>query len=138
VTRLTLAGFIAEHASNEYGQMVEYLRLNGIVPPGHSEEAIHCRQRARQLRKTAGMLCNGEEGKAFGARNGNGVRACSRYQPSQTLSAHSSQQHRMLKTCTRVLLNLRVFRWFGSAITTRTYDPWVNKMIVKCNHALDY
>jgi hypothetical protein len=34
MTRLTLAGFIAEHASNEYGQMVEYLRMNGIVSPG--------------------------------------------------------------------------------------------------------
>lgn len=34
VTRSTLASFIAAHASNEYGQMVEYLRMNGIVPPG--------------------------------------------------------------------------------------------------------
>jgi hypothetical protein len=24
---------IAVHASDEYGQMVEYLRMNGIVPP---------------------------------------------------------------------------------------------------------
>src|SRR5260370_16800149 len=34
MNRLTLASFIAAHASNEYGQMVEYLRMNGIVPPG--------------------------------------------------------------------------------------------------------
>jgi hypothetical protein len=34
MTRSTLASFIAAHASNEYGQMVEYLRMNGIVPPG--------------------------------------------------------------------------------------------------------
>ena len=27
------AAFIAVHASDEYGQMVEYLRMNGMVPP---------------------------------------------------------------------------------------------------------
>jgi hypothetical protein len=32
-TRLRLAVFGAEHAYDHYGQMVEYLRMNGIVPP---------------------------------------------------------------------------------------------------------
>jgi hypothetical protein len=32
-TRLALAAFSLAHASDHYGQMVEYLRLNGIVPP---------------------------------------------------------------------------------------------------------
>ena len=32
-TRLRLAEFGVSHASNHYGQMVEYLRMNGIVPP---------------------------------------------------------------------------------------------------------
>jgi hypothetical protein len=32
-TRLALAVFSLEHASDHYGQMVEYLRMNGIVPP---------------------------------------------------------------------------------------------------------
>lgn len=32
-TRLRLAVFGVEHASDHYGQMVEYLRMNGIVPP---------------------------------------------------------------------------------------------------------
>jgi hypothetical protein len=32
-TRLRLAVFGVEHAFDHYGQMVEYLRLNGIVPP---------------------------------------------------------------------------------------------------------
>jgi hypothetical protein len=31
--RLRLAVFGAEHAFDHYGQMVEYLRMNGIVPP---------------------------------------------------------------------------------------------------------
>jgi len=31
--RLHLAIFGVTHASNHYGQMVEYLRMNGIVPP---------------------------------------------------------------------------------------------------------
>jgi uncharacterized damage-inducible protein DinB len=32
-TRLRLAMFAVEHAFDHYGQMVEYLRMNGIVPP---------------------------------------------------------------------------------------------------------
>jgi uncharacterized damage-inducible protein DinB len=32
-TRLYLANFGITHASDHYGQMVEYLRMNGIVPP---------------------------------------------------------------------------------------------------------
>jgi uncharacterized damage-inducible protein DinB len=32
-TRLRLATFGVAHAFNHYGQMVEYLRMNGIVPP---------------------------------------------------------------------------------------------------------
>jgi uncharacterized damage-inducible protein DinB len=32
-TRLRLALFGVEHAYDHYGQMVEYLRMNGIVPP---------------------------------------------------------------------------------------------------------
>ena len=32
-TRVTLAGFAISHANDHYGQMVEYLRMNGIVPP---------------------------------------------------------------------------------------------------------
>jgi uncharacterized damage-inducible protein DinB len=32
-SRLHLAIFGVAHASNHYGQMVEYLRMNGIVPP---------------------------------------------------------------------------------------------------------
>ena len=32
-TRLRLATFAVVHAFNHYGQMVEYLRMNGIVPP---------------------------------------------------------------------------------------------------------
>jgi uncharacterized damage-inducible protein DinB len=32
-TRLRLATFAMEHAFDHYGQMVEYLRMNGIVPP---------------------------------------------------------------------------------------------------------
>jgi len=31
--RLRLAVFAVEHANDHYGQMVEYLRMNGIVPP---------------------------------------------------------------------------------------------------------
>jgi hypothetical protein len=31
--RLHLATFGVAHASDHYGQMVEYLRMNGIVPP---------------------------------------------------------------------------------------------------------
>jgi uncharacterized damage-inducible protein DinB len=32
-TRLRLATFGVSHAYDHYGQMVEYLRMNGIVPP---------------------------------------------------------------------------------------------------------
>ena len=32
-TRLRLAVFGVEHAYDHYGQIVEYLRMNGIVPP---------------------------------------------------------------------------------------------------------
>jgi DinB superfamily len=32
-TRSTLAGFGISHCFDHYGQMVEYLRMNGIVPP---------------------------------------------------------------------------------------------------------
>jgi uncharacterized damage-inducible protein DinB len=32
-TRLFLATFAAAHAFDHYGQMVEYLRMNGVVPP---------------------------------------------------------------------------------------------------------
>ena len=32
-TRLRLAVFGVEHAYDRYGQIVEYLRMNGIVPP---------------------------------------------------------------------------------------------------------
>ena len=31
--RLYLATFAVTHANDHYGQMVEYLRMNGIVPP---------------------------------------------------------------------------------------------------------
>ena len=31
--RLYLATFAVSHAFDHYGQMVEYLRMNGIVPP---------------------------------------------------------------------------------------------------------
>jgi uncharacterized damage-inducible protein DinB len=31
--RLYLATFAVAHAYDHYGQMVEYLRMNGIVPP---------------------------------------------------------------------------------------------------------
>jgi DinB superfamily len=33
VTRLYLASFAVWHAFDHYGQMVEYLRMNGIIPP---------------------------------------------------------------------------------------------------------
>jgi hypothetical protein len=32
-SRLRLAAFAVEHAFDHYGQMVEYLRMNGITPP---------------------------------------------------------------------------------------------------------
>jgi hypothetical protein len=37
LTRLHLATFGVEHAFDHYGQMVEYLRMNGIVPPATVE-----------------------------------------------------------------------------------------------------
>jgi hypothetical protein len=33
VTRATAAGGVVVHTADEYGQMVEYLRMNGVVPP---------------------------------------------------------------------------------------------------------
>jgi uncharacterized damage-inducible protein DinB len=33
-TRATLAAFGVAHGFDHYGQMVEYLRMNGLVPPG--------------------------------------------------------------------------------------------------------
>lgn len=32
-TRINIATFVIAEAYNHYGQMVEYLRMNGIVPP---------------------------------------------------------------------------------------------------------
>jgi hypothetical protein len=36
-TRSTLAGFAISHANDHYGQMIEYLRMNGIVPPASAK-----------------------------------------------------------------------------------------------------
>jgi len=36
-TRGTLAAFGVAHAFDHYGQMVEYLRMNGIVPPASAK-----------------------------------------------------------------------------------------------------
>lgn len=36
-TRATLAGGAVVHTSDEYGQMVEYLRMNGVVPPASAK-----------------------------------------------------------------------------------------------------
>ena len=33
-TRATLAAFAVAHGNDHYGQLVEYLRMNGLVPPG--------------------------------------------------------------------------------------------------------
>ncbi len=33
-TRSVIASFIAAHGFDHYGQMVEYLRMNGVIPPG--------------------------------------------------------------------------------------------------------
>jgi uncharacterized damage-inducible protein DinB len=33
-TRASLAAFAVSHGYDHYGQMVEYLRMNGVVPPG--------------------------------------------------------------------------------------------------------
>ena len=38
-TRLRLAVFGVEHAFDHYGQMVEYLRMNGIVPPASRHQS---------------------------------------------------------------------------------------------------
>jgi uncharacterized damage-inducible protein DinB len=38
-TRLALASFGCTHAFDHYGQMVEYLRMNGIVPPASQGQA---------------------------------------------------------------------------------------------------
>jgi uncharacterized damage-inducible protein DinB len=38
-TRLRLATFGVSHAFDHYGQMVEYLRMNGIVPPASRERS---------------------------------------------------------------------------------------------------
>jgi hypothetical protein len=38
-TRLRLATFGVAHAYDHYGQMVQYLRMNGIVPPASRENA---------------------------------------------------------------------------------------------------
>lgn len=39
VSRLSLASFSAAHPFDHYGQMVEYLRMNGIVPPASRPQA---------------------------------------------------------------------------------------------------
>src|SRR6185437_6975501 len=36
-TRATLAQFAISHANDHYGQMVEYLRMNGVVPPASAK-----------------------------------------------------------------------------------------------------
>jgi len=36
-TRVTIAGFAAAHANDHYGQMVEYLRMNGLIPPASAQ-----------------------------------------------------------------------------------------------------
>jgi len=38
-TRLHLAEFAVAHAYDHYGQMVEYLRMNGIVPPASRQKS---------------------------------------------------------------------------------------------------
>ena len=37
-TRVTIAAFAAAHGNDHYGQMVEYLRMNGIVPPASARK----------------------------------------------------------------------------------------------------
>jgi len=37
MTRATLAQFGVSHANDHYGQMVEYLRMNGIIPPASAK-----------------------------------------------------------------------------------------------------
>lgn len=36
-TRSTLAGFSVAHCFDHYGQMIEYLRMNGVVPPASAK-----------------------------------------------------------------------------------------------------
>ena len=36
-TRTTIAAFAAAHGNDHYGQMVEYLRMNGIAPPASTK-----------------------------------------------------------------------------------------------------
>ena len=36
-TNATLAAFLVAHANDHYGQMVEYLRMNGFVPPASAQ-----------------------------------------------------------------------------------------------------
>jgi uncharacterized damage-inducible protein DinB len=36
-TRFTIAAFGVAHANDHYGQMVEYLRMNGIIPPASAK-----------------------------------------------------------------------------------------------------
>ena len=36
-TRATISAFAAAHGNDHYGQMVEYLRMNGIVPPASAK-----------------------------------------------------------------------------------------------------
>ena len=38
-SRLRLAEFAVSHAYDYYGQMVEYLRMNGIVPPASRQKS---------------------------------------------------------------------------------------------------
>jgi len=38
VSRLFLGTFAVQHANDHYGQMVEYLRMNGIVPPASAQQ----------------------------------------------------------------------------------------------------
>jgi uncharacterized damage-inducible protein DinB len=40
-TRLQLAEDVVAHSYNHYGQMVEYLRMNGIVPPASRRHSPH-------------------------------------------------------------------------------------------------
>lgn len=39
-TRLALATFLLQHTADHYGQMVEYLRMNGIVPPSSQGQPL--------------------------------------------------------------------------------------------------
>ncbi len=36
-TRITIAAFAVAHGNDHYGQLVEYLRMNGIVPPASAK-----------------------------------------------------------------------------------------------------